>query len=152
MSLTFNDTLLNLGGVGNAFAIQVLGPDERYYSHGCVTLSDSTVSVPAALGAAGRYEVRWQVVSSDGHPTSDTYTFEYEPAAGVVANEGATAAPSCGTTPDSADSSPNAVAEAATSDSSGPSGILVGLSIGVGVLAVVAAAATFVIARMRRTR
>ncbi|TDX74897.1 hypothetical protein EDF35_3872 [Rathayibacter sp. PhB151] len=148
VSLSFNDTLLDLGGASNAFAIQVLGPDGRYYSEGCVALDGSTVSVPAALGAPGEYEVRWQVVSSDGHPTSDSYTFDYAPDPATTAAEGAATAARCGTDGES---------ESTTDASAGASDpgfdaapVIAGLSIGVGVIAVATAITVFVIGRMRR--
>jgi len=149
VSLTFNDTLLDLGGSNPAFAIQVLGSEGRYYSEGCVSLDGSSVSVPAALGEAGSYEVCWQVVSSDGHPTSDSYAFEYAPDAAAVVSDGAATAPGCG--PDG-ESEPGAEAAAAAASGAGfdATGVVAGLSIGVGVMAVAAAVTVFVIGRLRR--
>lgn len=148
VSLTFNDTLLDFGGANNAFAIQVIGPDGRYYSEGCVALDGSTVSVPAALGGPGEYEVLWQVVSSDGHPTSDSYTFDYAPDEATVAAAGMEAAPRCGDTV-SESSAPTESAPTATDDSESTA-LVTGLSIGVAAAAVVAAITVFVIGRLRR--
>ncbi|MCJ1702023.1 copper resistance protein CopC [Rathayibacter festucae] len=149
VSLTFNDTLLDLGGTNTAFAIQVIGPDGRYYSEGCVALDGSSVSVPAALGAAGEYEVLWQVVSSDGHPTSDSYTFDYAPDAATPAAEGTETAPRCGSDGES-DTTTDAAPAASSGDGFDAAGLLAGLSIGAAAIAVATAVTVFVIGRMRR--
>lgn len=94
IALTFSGVLLELGGDQQSTAIQVRR-DGRFYETACPALSDRTASVPVALGAAGTYDVVWQVVSSDGHPVSGTYSFTYEPPAGAPAAEGATK-PACG--------------------------------------------------------
>ncbi|WP_210479389.1 copper resistance CopC family protein [Naasia sp. SYSU D00948] len=93
IELTFSNVLLELGANQRSTAIQVR-QDDRYFETGCPVLSDRTVSAPVALGGAGDYEVIWQVVSSDGHPTSGTYTFTYAPAEGTPAAEGS-ASPAC---------------------------------------------------------
>lgn len=87
ISLTFSDVLLDLGQNQRSTAIQVRH-DGRYFETGCPTLAGTTASAPAALGDAGEYEVVWQVVASDGHPTSGTYTFTYSPAEGAAVAEG----------------------------------------------------------------
>jgi methionine-rich copper-binding protein CopC len=150
--LTFTDNLLNLGGESNAFAIQVIGPDGRYYSDGCTTLTGPTITAPAALGGAGEYQVLWQVVSADGHPISETYTFDYAPAAGTPAADGAADAPVCGedAPEQGADTTADDSPASAASDAA-PSGVLVGLSIGAGAIAVAAALTAFLLRRMRRS-
>jgi len=148
VSLTFSDTLLNLGGIDNAFVIQVVGPDDRYYESGCAELSGAVTTAATDLGAAGDYTVRWQVVSADGHAISDSYTFDYAPAADATAASGLTQPLGCGsvTTPSSAD--------AATPDpeSSGPSGLLVGLLAGGGFIVLVGVAVALLIQHSRRTK
>lgn len=96
VSLTFNEPLLALGGETNGFAIVVTAPDGRFQESGCITVADTVASTTVALGAAGTYTVVWQVVSSDGHATSGTYTFTYSPAADALINPGMDAAPACG--------------------------------------------------------
>jgi methionine-rich copper-binding protein CopC len=95
LTLTFSEVLLDLGGGSNAFALRVSDVDENYYESGCITLDGSTVSSDAALGAAGEYEVLWQVVSSDGHPTSGSYSFDYQPSPGTPEASGSTSPASC---------------------------------------------------------
>lgn len=97
VSVTTNDNLLDLGGDGVAAAIQVTGPADapRYYGDGCASVLGPTASMPAQLGAAGEYTVTWQVVSTDGHPVSDQYTFDWQPAAGVELAEGSATPPDC---------------------------------------------------------
>jgi len=95
VSLTFSDELLDIGDSNGAFAIQVVGQDDLYYNLDCVQREGPTASTAVALGESGTYEVRWQVVSSDAHITSDTFDFLYEKPTGAVAALGAASAP-CG--------------------------------------------------------
>jgi methionine-rich copper-binding protein CopC len=95
VALTFSEDLLALGDDTNGFAIQVLDGDDRHYESGCVAVKGPTATTEVATGPAGTYEVVWQVVSSDGHPTSGSYTFEYSPSEpGKQSNH--TIAPLCG--------------------------------------------------------
>ncbi|GAA1786645.1 copper resistance CopC family protein [Leucobacter iarius] len=80
--LQFNNSPL---GLEEGNLVQVIGPDGKYYETSCPTLSATQVTTPVKLGPAGKYEVEWRVVSSDGHPVADRFTFTYtgEPAPGV---------------------------------------------------------------------
>ena len=98
VSLTFSKPLLTLGGGTNGFAVVVTDPAGRFQESGCMTIADTVASTKVALGGAGTYTVVWQVVSSDGHPTSGTYTFDYAPDAGTLVSPGRTVAPACGET------------------------------------------------------
>lgn len=93
--LTTNDDLLVLGNDGAAAALRVVGPDGLYYGDGCVSVVGPEASMPLELGAAGAYEVTWQVVSTDGHPVSGQYGFDWQPADGVETAEGSEAVPDC---------------------------------------------------------
>jgi len=95
-SVTASATLLDLTGDGSGFGLQVTDAAGRFYGDGCVSIVDSTVSTPAALGEAGDYTLVWQFVSSDGHPTSGTIAFTWAPPADAVATAGADEAPVCG--------------------------------------------------------
>lgn len=96
VQVTFSDKLLQLGGSTKSFAIQVTGPDDRFYGNGCVDVQGSTASTSVSLGETGQYTVTWQVVSSDGHPTSDTYSFSYTKPAAVAQAAGASTPLKCG--------------------------------------------------------
>lgn len=85
VSLTTNDELLDLG---DGASLDVLGPDGRHYASECASLDGATVSAPAALGEPGEYTVHWRVVSTDGHPISGEFAFDWQPAAGVELAEG----------------------------------------------------------------
>lgn len=78
-SVTMNEDLLDLDDKGSGFGILVRDADGLYYGDGCVTVDGPTMSADAALGEPGEYTFIWQVVSSDGHPTSDEFTFEWAP-------------------------------------------------------------------------
>ncbi|WP_022883472.1 copper resistance CopC family protein [Glaciibacter superstes] len=101
-SVTTNDNLLDLDGAGSGSAIQVRGPEGApeplYYGDGCASVFGPTVETEAQLGEAGVYTVVWQVVSTDGHPVSDEYTFTWQPDAAQEQAEGATTPPDCGGT------------------------------------------------------
>ncbi|CAN5390251.1 hypothetical protein BH11ACT5_BH11ACT5_19840 [soil metagenome] len=61
-SVTTNGPLLSLDGSVNCFAMEIKDADGLYYGDGCVTVSGSTLSEPAALGAAGDYTMLWQLI------------------------------------------------------------------------------------------
>lgn len=95
IDLEFSEDFLDLGTATSAFAIQVSDPDGKFYNTGCVALDGATISTNAALGASGDYEVAWQVVSSDGHPTSDSFGFSYVQPDGAATAEGADRGVTC---------------------------------------------------------
>lgn len=96
VTLTFSDDLLSVGGTTDGFAVQVVDSEGLHFESGCLTLDGVTVTAPIALGDAGGYQVLWQVVSSDGHPTSGQYGFDYEPASIADAHDGLTQPAVCG--------------------------------------------------------
>lgn len=108
VSLDFSEDFLDLGGMTNAFAIQVAGPDGNYYTVGCVAIEPSRLSIATHLGESGTYTVVWQIVSSDGHPTSDRYQFTFERPSGTPAAEGSALADTC-TPPDTPSPTPSAI-------------------------------------------
>jgi len=93
ISLETNDELLD---VGSGSAIRVQGPDGLYYGDGCTEVAGAIAETRAELGAPGEYTVTWQVVSTDGHPISGTWSFDWQPAEGVVLAEGSTDPAACG--------------------------------------------------------
>lgn len=88
-----NEDLLDLVGDGTGFGIRIVDAEGRYYGDGTLTIDGPTLSTPAVLGAAGEYEFVYQVVSADGHPVSDEFTFEWAPPADFVPSEGQDAPP-----------------------------------------------------------
>lgn len=82
--ITTNDNLLDLGEAGQSNQIQVTGPDTQqlYYGTACAAVNGPALVMPLQLGEAGEYTVVWQLVSTDGHPLSGSYTFEWAPAEG----------------------------------------------------------------------
>jgi methionine-rich copper-binding protein CopC len=96
VALTYSDELLTLGGDRSAFAIQVTDASGGFHENGCVVVDGRVASTDVALGDAGTYTATWQVVSSDGHPTSGSYTFEYQPTDTADSLPGMPAAPVCG--------------------------------------------------------
>jgi len=93
--VTTNDNLLNIGGTGNGFFMEVKGPDGLYYGDGCVTVQGPSILMDAALGPAGEYSLFWQVVSTDGHIVSNDYTFTWEPASDATLSKGSETVPDC---------------------------------------------------------
>jgi methionine-rich copper-binding protein CopC len=82
---------------GGSSIVQVTGPDGQgtHFETGCATNSGRTVSVPVALGGSGEYRVTWRVVSADGHPVSDSIAFAYRAPAGAEASAGTSDGPAC---------------------------------------------------------
>jgi methionine-rich copper-binding protein CopC len=93
--ITTNDLLLDLGQNGAGFGLQVTDASGRYYGDGCVKVDGPSMSTAAALGAAGKYTVTWQVVSTDGHTVSDSFEFTWRPPAGFAPTVGGTKVPDC---------------------------------------------------------
>ncbi|KZX21001.1 copper resistance protein CopC [Rathayibacter tanaceti] len=150
--LTTNDDLLVLGNDGAAAALRVVGPDGLYYGDGCVSVVGPEATMPLELGPAGAYEVTWQVVSTDGHPVSGQYAFDWAPAEGVTLAEGASSAPDCNGTLAVPDDPAETADEARAG--SGPDPALLGdaLWIGGALVAVIAAiGVTFLVMRGRPT-
>ena len=146
--LTMSEDMLDLGGAGNGFALQIIGPDGLYYGDGCLTMAGPTLSTPAALGAAGEYLMRWQVVAADGHPVSDEYGFTWAPASATTPSVGSATPGVCGI----AAETPAVPGPSTTGPADAPPGAAPGnresldsgtpaLWIGVGAIAVAAAAA-----------
>ncbi|MFD5599612.1 copper resistance protein CopC [Leucobacter sp. NPDC058333] len=156
VTLQFNNAPLGLEGSN---LVRVVGPDGRFYETGCPTLAGPVVTAPIALGEAGEYEVQWRVVSSDGHPIAENYSFTYSPTDGSAGSAGSAGSetPLCGdaagaggaAAPDSAGS---AQEETRADETRSPvSGLWIG--VGVGGFAVLAiAAAAWAILRKPRDR
>jgi methionine-rich copper-binding protein CopC len=148
-SVTMNEDLLDLAGDGTGFGLEVTGPDGRYYGDGCLTITGPTLAIGASIGGSGLYTVVYQVVSEDGHPVSNQFTFMWD---GVATGPGSAKAPRCGETvttfapTPTATPTPQATAEPVVSNGVPVWGIVVGI---VGVLALVA---IIVLAVLRQRR
>ena len=79
ISLTFSGEILT---VGSAVVIEVITPGGQNLATEQPQIDGTTVT-QALTGdqEPGLYTVRWRVVSSDGHPISDEYTYTLESAA-----------------------------------------------------------------------
>lgn len=79
ISLTFSGEILT---VGSAVVIEVITPGGQNLATEPPQVEGTTVA-QALTGdqEPGLYTVRWRVVSSDGHPISDEYTYTLESAA-----------------------------------------------------------------------
>ena len=63
----------------SAVVIEVLAPDGRNVAAGPALIDGTTVVQPLIPDQGpGLFTVRWRVVSSDGHPISDEYTYTVE--------------------------------------------------------------------------
>ena len=81
--LTFNSPLLVVAGKTNAELATKLVGAANWVNHEVVVLNQE-LTAQISLSEAGDYELRWKVVSSDGHPISgdSTFTLEIESAVG----------------------------------------------------------------------
>jgi methionine-rich copper-binding protein CopC len=122
-TVTTSEALLDLGGGGAGSGMLISGPSAAatplYYGDGCISLLGSTVETEAQLGQPGEYTVTWQVVSTDGHPVSDDFTFTWQPAAGQTLAEGSPDKPVCA---DTAGAATDAAATDAADDDAAPTG------------------------------
>lgn len=150
VSLETNEDLLDVEG---GSVIQVQGPDGRYYGDGCAVVSGPTATTQTQLGDAGTYTVTWRVVSTDGHPISGTWTFDWQPVDGIALAEGSAEPGACGgpapTTPKTTDAA-DETGEPADSTQATAAAPLDALWIVGGVLlAAVAAIVTWLVVRRR---
>ncbi len=95
VSLTFSADVMTIGA-----AVIVVDASGRDWAAGEPTIDRGTVTVPVdeAMPAAG-YEIRWRVVSSDGHPISGLIPFaigDGEPLTRTSAPDASTAATDVG--------------------------------------------------------
>jgi methionine-rich copper-binding protein CopC len=112
--LTFNNPLLVVEGETNAeLATKLVGSDE--WKNHDVFVADQVLTAQIDLSEAGDYDLRWKVVSSDGHPISgdSTFTLEIESAVNQEDSE-----------------SPILIAPAPVGEQSSGEGSLVGFYIG----------------------
>lgn len=71
ITLSFSAELLTLG-----YEIRVMDADSKNWAQGTAALTRESLSQPVAVGMPeGEYQVRWRVVSSDGHPINGSFTF-----------------------------------------------------------------------------
>lgn len=71
ITLTFSAELLTLG-----YEVRIIDADSRNWAQGTGVLTGDSVSQPLTADMpAGEYQVRWRVVSSDGHPINGSYSF-----------------------------------------------------------------------------
>jgi len=94
-SVTTNEALLDLGGSGSGFGLEIRDAAGLYYGDGCVSVEGATMSAAAKLGDPGEYTLVYQLVSADGHTVSDSFAFEWAPEGDFERSEGSTAAGDC---------------------------------------------------------
>lgn len=80
--LTFNNPLLDLTGETNAELATKLEGATEWVSHE-VVITDRELTATINLDESGNYDLRWKVISSDGHPITgeSTFTLELDPIA-----------------------------------------------------------------------
>lgn len=117
ISLTFSGELLT---ATSSVVIEVTSPDGQNVAEGEPLVDGTTVTQAlAATQSAGVFTVLWRVVSSDGHPISDQYTYTVE----AVTIPTSTPTPGATSEPTPEPSPTATVTEAAGSDvHNGPSG------------------------------
>ena len=89
IEIRFNGTLLNLG-----HEVRVIDAGAKNWVQVAPVLEGETLRQPLPSGMPdGEYQVRWRVVSSDGHPINGTYAF----LVGDTATAGSVPAPQAAT-------------------------------------------------------
>lgn len=91
-----NEDLLSLDGSTSGFGMQVKDAAGAFYGDGCLTVDGPTLSMPAALGESGSYELIYQVVSADGHAISGEIPFKWQAPDNFEPAEGTAEASTCG--------------------------------------------------------
>lgn len=147
--VTTNDVLLKINGT-EGFGMLVQDSDGRFYGDGCVTVTGPSISMDAQLGAAGTYKVTWQVISTDSHPVSGSFTFTWKPSSDQQLAAGAASRPVCAqsSTDGSATNAPQA--STPTEESTGSSDTTIWWIIGAIAAVAVAVVVVLLVARPRR--
>lgn len=152
VSLTFNEPPLTELGAG--IAVQVNDPAGATVSSGEVSIVDSTLGIAVAPTTVGSYTVIWQTVSSDGHPVSGEYAFDYQgPVAAAPTPVAPSEAPSATATaaPAEPTSSPTGAATPAPAAADGASAVpLVLVGVGAAVLLLLAVVVVLAVVLRRR--
>lgn len=86
VTLTFSDDLIALGD-GSGSEIVILNAAGVPMNNGCALVEGNTATTQASISEPGVYQVGWRAVSSDGHPISESFTFEVQNANGYVMDE-----------------------------------------------------------------
>ena len=104
ITLTYSGDLLVLGESSQGAVVLVIDQDGRDWATGEVTVAGNTVTaaVDPGMPDAG-YQVRWQVVSEDGHPISGIVPFTIGDAEPMSATQAPTDADAPAYTPDASD-------------------------------------------------
>ena len=141
--LTFSNNLISLDE-NSGTAMTVADESGEDWVAGEPTITADSVTVPLAEGMPnGAYTVTWQVVSSDGHPTSGEYSFSLA-APEAPAEPSATATES--TAPDQS-AEPSQTAESAEPAETASWPLLIGLG-----AALLVAIVVFIVILVRRRR
>ncbi len=138
ISMQFSDDVLDIGGV-----VVVADAAGTNWADGPLTVNGGTVTQPLIPGAPdGAYQIRWRVVSADGHPISDVVDFTIGDTAQPALTPGQRSGPDTG-----AGAEPTSTPDAAAVVSSSPpdlGGLVIavwavgGAAAGIGVYALVA--------------
>lgn len=71
IKIAFSSQLLTLG-----YEIRIVDADSKNWAQGAAILTQDSLSQPLAASMPdGEYQVRWRVVSSDGHPINGSFSF-----------------------------------------------------------------------------
>lgn len=150
--ITTNEGLLDLSGHGAGFAFQIKDSKGLYYGNGCVKVTGPSMSIPAVLGAPGKYSVIWQIVSADGHIVSNQYNFTWAPATKVAAAKGTTTPQNCnGKSGGAAPTDPN-LGKDTTVTPNASLGIVLGVGGGILGLGIVLAIVLLLVGRKKKPR
>ncbi|PFG34924.1 copper resistance CopC family protein [Sanguibacter antarcticus] len=111
VTLTFSDDILTIGP-----AVIVTDDSGATWTDGDPTIEDADLVVPLADDIPdGSYEVRWRVVSADGHPISGVVPFTVGDAQAAGTTGTTDTAPPSATAPDAEGSAPDTEASEAPS-------------------------------------
>ncbi|MDP9028177.1 MAG: copper resistance protein CopC [Actinomycetota bacterium] len=142
--LTTNLPLLDIGGQGRGFALEIRDSAGKFYENGCVSITDASMSTRARLGRAGAYTMIYQLVSADGHTVSGEIPFTWAPSGSVTASTGSVAPASCPGSTVKAQAPSGGTGSDATRNSTIPlddvlwiGGVLLAVAIAVGITLVV---------------
>ncbi len=155
VTLSYSSDLLVLGAADSTTTVLVVDGAGRDWVSGPAEVAGSVVTVPLEPGMpGGDYEVRWQVVSSDGHPITGVVPFTVIGAASPEATATPTASPTPTETAETTPASPTPTAGAPEASSSGDDDGVVVRAVLIGLGGAVAAVVVLlvVLRQVRRKR
>jgi methionine-rich copper-binding protein CopC len=85
VTVTFSEDVMKVAD-NAGIAIAVTAPDGNVLTHNCLGVDGAVISSTIDIDQPGKYQVEWQSVSADGHPSTGKFAFTATNDNGYVAS------------------------------------------------------------------